>query len=99
MNNTNFIVKKRLIEMGVEKIENPLKIEKGIPIPTSKTGGPNSEFRSLIKQMKPGDSILFNKYDRANYASSVIRKLGWKSTVRIVSGNMEDGEYRVWRIE
>lgn len=77
-------------------MENLLKIEKGIPIPPAKR---ESEFRSLIKQMKPGDSILFNQYGRANYASSVMREFGWRSTLRIVSGKRGDGEYRVWRIE
>lgn len=75
-----------------------MKIEKGVPIPSSKRGIPGGGFR---ESMEVGDSYLCPSGTKQSSASSSAirwakdRGYKWKFTTR----QQPDGTIRVWRIK
>ena len=78
----------------------PLKLQKGIPIP-SKNAGPRSEIGEMYRKMKVGESfdVAADSISRPNlYQLALYSKI--KVTVRtIVDEKTAEKIYRVWRIE
>jgi len=68
-----------------------LKIEKGVPLPTSRGGG----ILTILRLCEVGDSILYKKTQgsAASLAKLVGSEKGWKFTTRKV-----DGGIRIWRV-
>ena len=69
----------------------PKKIEKGIPMPEKKS------FRrhSWIDEMEIGDSVLVSTIKEVDIIRAQIRNRGKRSERRKV----EEGGYRIWRVE
>tara|TARA_R110000803_G_scaffold198711_1_gene262556 strand:- start:45 stop:242 length:198 start_codon:yes stop_codon:yes gene_type:complete len=63
-----------------------LKIEKGIPIP--------STAKSLLKSMKVGDSIACNLTE-----INLLRVVANKQGIEVVTKKLKDDSYRIWRVK
>ena len=68
-----------------------LKIEKNIPLPQY-----NGKHVDLIQKMEVGDSVLCEDLRTAKSLYQVMKRKGWKSSLRKVC-DQEYGLYRVWR--
>tara|TARA_R110001583_G_scaffold102756_2_gene249419 strand:- start:489 stop:701 length:213 start_codon:yes stop_codon:yes gene_type:complete len=68
-----------------------MKIEKGIPMPKKKS------FRKYawLDEMEIGDSVLVNTVKEVDIIRAQIRNQGKRSERRKV----EEGGYRIWRVE
>lgn len=63
-----------------------LKIEKGIPIP--------STAKSLLKSMKVGDSIACNLTE-----INLLRVVANKQGIEVVTKKLKDDSYRIWKVK
>ncbi len=70
----------------------PIKIDKGIPIPTAMYG--RNGISQSIKALKPGDSFVLPAGRRTN-TSMYGQRFGFKLITRKIS----DTEVRVWRVK
>ena len=68
-----------------------LKIEKGIPIPSSEHTGRKGKIAPLMRSMKVGDSILFSVRKRASAYGSLYIGKGKYATRK------EGSRFRIWR--
>ena len=67
-------------------ISMDLKIEKGIPIP--------STAKSLLKSMKVGDSVACSLTER-----NLLRVVANKQGIEVVTKKLKDDSYRIWRVK
>lgn len=65
-----------------------LTIEKGVPMPAPKQR--RGEVGATLAKMVPGDSIVL---PQDSHVYDIAKKLG----IRVVSREIEDGRFRVWR--
>lgn len=66
-----------------------LKIDKGIEIPVL------GELAAQLQPMEVGDSVVVETTSQASSILTTLRRSNRKGTQR----KLEDGAYRVWRIE
>lgn len=72
-----------------------MKVDKGIPIPTSKKGGGGKgKWQLLLEKMNVGDSVLVTEFQNKTSMFGAAKSLKMKITTRA-----EDDGFRVWRIK
>lgn len=86
------------LEVDMPKAEaidySKLNIEKEVPIPPKKVGRPKgaSTVKTLVKNLRVGDSVLVDTRNQYQYIRKTMEEFGFAHTSRA-----EDGKVRIWR--